>query len=130
MTAEFKTTDELVADLNSSRDSLRRLNEVAALSHLPLDRQVHQALDIGSTAIGYQAVADRDYAVAGDWNRVAYLGENFKIAFPVNTAGAVKSEATDGDDNPLQDHGDAKVAIRPVMVEMMKNLTRFTRRPV
>lgn len=25
MTAEFKTTDELVADLNSSRDSLRRL---------------------------------------------------------------------------------------------------------
>ena len=42
----------------------------------------------------------------------------------------MKSEATDGDDNPLQDHGDAKVAIRPVMVEMMKNLTRFTRRPV
>ncbi len=30
------------------RESLRRLNEVAALSHLPLDRQVHQALDIGS----------------------------------------------------------------------------------
>ena len=25
MTAEFKTTDELVADLKSSRDSLRRL---------------------------------------------------------------------------------------------------------
>ena len=25
MTAEFKTTDELVADLNSCRDSLRRL---------------------------------------------------------------------------------------------------------
>jgi membrane-anchored protein YejM (alkaline phosphatase superfamily) len=68
----------------------------------------------------------RDYAVAGDWNRVAYLGEDFKIAFPVNTAGAVKSEATDGDDRPLQDHADAKVAIRPVMVEMMKNLTRFT----
>ncbi|WP_374342493.1 PAS domain S-box protein [Azonexus sp.] len=30
------------------QESLRRLNEVAALSHLPLDRQVHQALEIGS----------------------------------------------------------------------------------
>ena len=27
MTAEFKTTDELVADLNSCRDSLRRLQD-------------------------------------------------------------------------------------------------------
>ena len=40
----------------------------------------------------------------------------------------MKSEATDGEDNPLRDHTEAKVAIRPVMVEMMKNLTRFTKK--
>lgn len=71
----------------------------------------------------------RDYAVAGDWNRIAYLGEDFKLAFPVNTAGAVRNEATDGDDRPLKDPSRAKSTIRPVMVEMMKNLTRFTKRP-
>ena len=105
-------------------------------SHLDLPATLMPLLGVKNPASDYSLGKNlldsdyhRDYAVAGDWNRVAYLGENFKIAFPVNTAGAVKSEATDGDDNPLQDHGDAKVAIRPVMVEMMKNLTRFTRRP-
>lgn len=71
----------------------------------------------------------RDYAVAGDWNRIAYLGEDFKIAFPVNTAGAVRNEVTDGNDRPLNNPAEAKSAIRPVMVEMMKNLTRFNKRP-
>ena len=106
-------------------------------SHLDIPATLMPLLGVKNPASDYSLGKNlldpayhRDYAVAGDWNRVAYLGENFKIAFPVNTAGAVKSEATDGDDNPLQDHADAKVAIRPVMVEMMKNLTRFTRRPV
>lgn len=105
-------------------------------SHLDLPATLMPLLGVKNPASDYSLGKNlldsdyhRDYAVAGDWNRVAYLGENFKVAFPVNAAGAVKSEATDGDDNPLQDHGDAKVAIRPVMVEMMKNLTRFTRRP-
>ena len=105
-------------------------------SHLDIPATLMPLLGVRNPASDYslgQNLLDpayhRDYAVAGDWNRVAYLGEDFKVAFPVNTAGAVKSEATDGDDRPLPDHTDAKVAIRPVMVEMMKNLTRFTKRP-
>ena len=104
-------------------------------SHLDIPATLMPLLGVKNPASDYSLGKNlldpayhRDYAVAGDWNRVAYLGENFKVAFPVNTAGAVKSEATDGDDNPLADHADAKVAIRPVMVEMMKNLTRFTKR--
>ena len=69
----------------------------------------------------------RDYAVAGDWNRLAYLGNDFKIAFPVNATGsAARDEATDGNDEPLADPVTAKTAIRPAMVEMMQNLARFT----
>ncbi|MFT3847389.1 MAG: sulfatase-like hydrolase/transferase [Propionivibrio sp.] len=105
-------------------------------SHLDIPATLMPLLGVRNPASDYSLGKNllapdfhRDYAVAGDWNRVAYLGEDFKITFPVNTAGAVKSEATDGDDRPLKDHADAKVAIRPVMVEMMKNLTRFTRRP-
>ena len=72
----------------------------------------------------------RDYAVAGDWNRIAYLADNLKIAFPINTAGSVRNEMTDGDDRPLSNPAEAKSSIRPVMVEMLKNLARFNQRPV
>lgn len=71
----------------------------------------------------------RDYAVAGDWNRLAYLGNDLKVSFPVNATGAVKNEVTDGDDWPLDGAAAAKAAIGPAMVEMMTNLSRFTRRP-
>lgn len=71
----------------------------------------------------------RDYAVAGDWNRIAYIGNDLKVSFPVNATGAVKNEVMDGDDRPLEDAGSAKAAIGPAMVEMMANLSRFTARP-
>ena len=104
-------------------------------SHLDIPATLLPLLGVRNPATDYslgQNLLDpayhRDYAVAGDWNRIAYLGDDFKIAFPVNAAGAVKNEVTDGDDRVLADAAKVKVAIRPVMVEMMKNLTRFNRR--
>lgn len=69
----------------------------------------------------------RDYAVASDWNRIAYLGNDFKVAFPINAAGAVRNEVTDGDDRPLADSSGVFAAIRSAMVEIMGNLARFSR---
>lgn len=70
----------------------------------------------------------REYAVAADWNRVAYLGENFKVAFPINaTGGAKRDEVTDGNDHPVADPAQVKQTISPAIAEMMKNLTRFSR---
>jgi membrane-anchored protein YejM (alkaline phosphatase superfamily) len=70
----------------------------------------------------------RDYAVAADWNRLAYLGENFKVAFPINaTGGAKRDEVTDGNDNAVADPTKVKQTISPAIAEMMKNLTRFSR---
>ena len=104
-------------------------------SHLDIPATLLPLLGVRNPATDYslgQNLLDpayhRDYAVAGDWNRIAYIGDDFKIAFPVNAAGAVKNEVTDGDDRALADSAKVKVAIRPVMVEMMKNLTRFNRR--
>jgi len=82
-------------------------------------------------SLGYNLLApdyQRDFAVAGDWNRIAYLGNELKISFPVNASGSIKNEVTDGDDWPLKDAVTARSAIRPVMVEMMKNLSRFIER--
>ena len=104
-------------------------------SHLDIPATLLPLLGVRNPATDYslgQNLLDpayhRDYAVAGDWNRIAYLGDDFKIAFPVNAAGAVKNEVTDGDDRAFADAAKVKVAIRPVMVEMMKNLTRFIKR--
>ena len=79
---------------------------------------------------GYNMLAtdfNRAYAVAADWQRVAYIGEKFKIAFPVNAAGVIRQEALDSDDRALSDPGQAKNEIRPAMLEIMNNLTRFSR---
>jgi len=69
----------------------------------------------------------RDYAVAADWNRVAYIGERYKIAFPINAIGAVRSEVLDVEDKPVDDREQARTEIRQAMLEIMNNLTRFSR---
>lgn len=81
---------------------------------------------------GYDLLAPdfhRDYAVAADWNRIAYLGDDFKVSFPINALGAVRNEATDGDDRPLADSSGVHRAIRTAMLEIMASLTRFSRSP-
>jgi hypothetical protein len=69
----------------------------------------------------------RDYAVAADWNRIAFIGDDLKVTFPINAAGAVRNEATDGDDRPLADAAHAVTSIRDAMIEIMGNLARFSR---
>jgi membrane-anchored protein YejM (alkaline phosphatase superfamily) len=70
----------------------------------------------------------RDYAVAADWNRLAYLGETVKVAFPINAQGGAKrDEVTDGNDQAIADPAQAKQKISPAIAEMMQNLTRFSR---
>jgi len=81
---------------------------------------------------GYDLLAPgyhRDYAVAADWNRIAYIGNDFKVSFPVNALGAIRNEVTDGDDRPLADSGGVIKAIRTAMLEIMGNLSRFSRAP-
>ena len=81
---------------------------------------------------GYDLLAPdyhRDYAVAADWNRIAYLGGDFKVSFPVNALGAIRNEVTDGDDRPLADASSVIKAIRTAMLEIMGNLSRFSRAP-
>jgi hypothetical protein len=66
--------------------------------------------------------------VAADWNRLAYLGEQVKVAFPINATGSAKrDEITDGNDRAIADPLQAKRDIAPAMAEMMQNLTRFSR---
>ena len=69
----------------------------------------------------------RPYAVAADWNRIAYLGERYKITIPFNATGSLRNEVTDGDDNPVADISAAKQAISQERAEIMTNLARFSK---
>lgn len=102
-------------------------------SHLDIPATLLPLLGVknpaGDYSLGQNLLAPdyrRDYAVAADWNRIAYLGEDLKVAFPINATGtAARDEVTDGDDRPVTDPAAAKQAIRQAMLEMMRNLGRF-----
>lgn len=103
-------------------------------SHLDIPATVLPLLGVSNDPADYSQgknllAADfhRDYAVAADWNRIAYLGANYKVAFPYNASGAVRDEVTDGDDLPISDPARARAAIRPAALEIMQNLSRFSR---
>jgi membrane-anchored protein YejM (alkaline phosphatase superfamily) len=103
-------------------------------SHLDIPATLMPLLGVKNPPADYSQGTDllaadfhRDYAVAADWNRIAYLGDDFKVSFPINALGAVRNEATDGDDRPLADSSGVYRAIRSAMLEIMANLTRFSR---
>ena len=103
-------------------------------SHLDMPATVMPLLGVRNPPADYSQgqnllAADfhRDYAVAADWHRVAYIGEKYKVAFPINATGVVRTEVLDGDDRPVADREQAKSEIRPATVEIMNNLTRFSR---
>ncbi len=104
-------------------------------SHLDIPATLMPLLGVRNPASDYSQGMNlldpayhRDYAVAADWNRLAYLGEMVKVAFPVNATGSAKrDEVTDGNDRAIADPVQAKQQISPAIAEMMKNLTRFSR---
>lgn len=110
----------------------RRISGIS--SHLDLPATLMPLLGVQNPpadfSLGQNLLAadfHRDYAVAAGWNSIAYLGEKFKISFPVNASGVVRVQVLDDDDRPVSDRDQAKSEIRPAMVEMMNNLTRFSR---
>lgn len=103
-------------------------------SHLDIPATVMPLLGVRNPAGDYSQGQDllspsfhREYAVAADWHRIAYIGDKFKIAFPINATGVVRQEVLDDDDRPVSEADRAKEEIRPAMVEMMSNLVRFSR---
>ncbi|NMG75260.1 sulfatase-like hydrolase/transferase [Aromatoleum diolicum] len=103
-------------------------------SHLDLPATLMPLLGVQNRpedySLGHDLLAKdfhRDYAVAADWNRIAYIGDDFKVTFPINAVGAARNEVTDGDDRPITETGNAIASIRAAMVEIMANLARFSR---
>lgn len=115
------TAPRVVTGITSHLDIPATLMPLLGVRNPPTDYSNGQSL----LAADYH----RDYAVAADWNRIAYIGEDYKVAFPINASGAIRREVTDGDDHPVADVAAVRTAIRQPMIEIMDTLTRFTRSP-
>lgn len=113
------TTPRVIRGITSHLDIPATLGPLLGIRNPPQDYSLGQNL----LAPDFR----RDYAVAADWNRIAYIGDDFKVSFPINAIGAARNEVTDGDDRPLADKRPAMVALRGAMVEIMNNLARFSR---
>jgi membrane-anchored protein YejM (alkaline phosphatase superfamily) len=104
-------------------------------SHLDIPATVMPLLGVRNPASDYSQGQDllapdfhRDYAVAADWHRGwPTSARSTGWPFPVNATGVVRMEVLDDDDRPVADRERAKDEIRPEMVEIMNNLTRFSR---
>ena len=127
----FQTSTPAV--LHVPGDSPRVVRSLS--SHLDLPATLMPLFGVTNPASDYSLGHDlrapdfkRDYAVAGDWNRLAYIGDELRIAFPVNATGAARNEAFDGDDRPLDDVNAAKARIQPALLEIMQHLGRFLER--
>jgi uncharacterized protein len=103
-------------------------------SHLDLPATLLPLLGVSNPAADYSLGGNlldpkfhRDYAVAADWNRIAYIGEHYKMSIPYNATGSLHNEVTDGNDYPVADVPAAKMAVAGERAEIMSNLARFSK---
>ncbi|HBP5565183.1 sulfatase-like hydrolase/transferase [Pseudomonas paraeruginosa] len=73
----------------------------------------------------------RDYAVSADTTRIAYLGEGFKVSFPLHGADRRHGPVSDGDDRPLdlEQQKAIRGPLRAARLELLQDLGRFSERP-
>ncbi len=74
----------------------------------------------------------RDYAVSADTTRIAYLGEGFKVSFPLRGADRHHGPVSDGDDRPLDVEQQEAIRgpLRAARLELLQDLGRFSALPV
>jgi len=70
----------------------------------------------------------RRYTVESDWSRIAYVDANFKAVFPLKNSVLTENQFTTKDDQPLKDSAEFLASHRGVLFQLMKEITRFTKR--
>lgn len=72
---------------------------------------------------------ERQFTVFADWNRIAYMDDQFKLVFPLKSSGYTKAPVTTPDDQPVA-NGEAVLAgYQDEMLGVLKDLSRFRRKP-
>lgn len=106
--------------------------EVESLtSHLDIAPTLMNLLGVanppGDYCLGYDLLGDhrRDYAIAGDWNNLGYIGLQHKAEFSLQSYGFTEPAITTRDDQPVDDPGRFLRDRRDRLATIMKDMARF-----
>ena len=78
-------------------------------------------------SLGYDLMGDhkRHYTVVGDWSRIAYVGEDFKLVLPFERAGFIQPKVTTKDDKEIEDTRSFLAQHNDVFIRLMQELNKF-----
>ena len=78
-------------------------------------------------SLGYNLMGNhrRHYTVIGDWSRVAYVGDDFKLVLPFERAGFIQPTVTTMDDEEIKDTRSFMAQHNDVFIKLMQELNRF-----
>ena len=63
--------------------------------------------------------------LAGDWDRLAFLGEQYKVVLPFTSGSFTTLQASHADDRPLQDSSRVLQSQLPQIQIEMRDMRRF-----
>ncbi|WP_101674803.1 DUF3413 domain-containing protein [Alloalcanivorax mobilis] len=103
-------------------------------SHLDVAPTVMQRLGVtspsGDYAVGVpldQVSPDR-YRLAASWDAVAYMGQQFKIAMPMNAGGLAEMSVSRADDEPVADEEAVFASEQTRLARVLRDMSRFYRK--
>jgi membrane-anchored protein YejM (alkaline phosphatase superfamily) len=78
-------------------------------------------------SLGYNLLGDyqRHDTVIGDWSRIAYVGEDFKLVLPFERAGFIQPKVTTKDDKAIKDTRGFLAQHNDVFIRLMQELNKF-----
>jgi membrane-anchored protein YejM (alkaline phosphatase superfamily) len=78
-------------------------------------------------SLGYNLLGDyqRHDTVIGDWSRIAYVGEDFKLVLPFERAGFIQPKVTTKDDKAIKDTRGFLAQHNDIFIRLMQELNKF-----
>jgi membrane-anchored protein YejM (alkaline phosphatase superfamily) len=102
-------------------------------SHLDLPATILPLLgvtnDPGDYSLGCDLLkgCERKALVFGDWDRIGYADERYKLVFALSSAGYGGNRITTADDQPVKDEQQVRVEYQAAMVQLLKEMAEFGR---
>ncbi|MFZ5841668.1 MAG: sulfatase-like hydrolase/transferase [Pseudomonadota bacterium] len=103
-------------------------------SHLDIPATVLPLLGVKNDPRDYSfgcnllSACERKELVFGDWDRVGYADDQYKLVFPLRSTGYTENAVTDRNDQPVADEEAIQAKYQPVMVRLMKEMTEFAKK--
>lgn len=81
-------------------------------------------------SLGYDLFGDarREYAIVGDWDRVGYVGAEYKATLPVRGGGLLEQRFTTREDAPLADPSVFLARGGGALAEVARDMGKFSRK--